>query len=189
MKKIITIIVIALFAISANAMAEGSKIGVDYVQLNSEIEGVDFDTSAVQFRYLYGAGPNFEVEGFIALGLDDDSYSDSDPFLLGDFTITAKPKTSFGVFAKLHSDPFSGFQVFGKLGLARVEFDLDIDTQNLGSDSESYDDIGLAFGIGGSFNFNETTAIVLEYVILPDVDVEGTDVETEAISLGLQISL
>ena len=86
MKRIITIIVVALFAISASAMAQGSKIGFDYVMLNSEIEGVDFDTSAVQFRYIHGVAPNFDVEAFIALGLSDDSYSDTDPFLLGDFS-------------------------------------------------------------------------------------------------------
>ena len=92
-------------------------------------------------------------------------------------------------FSNQLANPLSGFQVFGKLGLARVEFDVDIDTQNFGSASESYDDVGLTFGIGGSFNFNETTAIVLEYVVLPDVDIEGTDVETDAITVGLLISI
>ncbi len=51
MKKIITTIVAGLFALSANAMAEGLKVGVDYLMLSSEIEEADFESSAVQIKY------------------------------------------------------------------------------------------------------------------------------------------
>jgi opacity protein-like surface antigen len=189
MKKIIITIVAGLFALSANAMAEGLKVGVDYLMLSSEIEEADFDTSAVQIRFSNGVGPNIDIEGVFALGLSDDTYRDSDPIFLGDFSVTGELSHMFGVFAKLHSDSISGFQVFGRLGLASVEYDVDVDSQNLGSGSESYDDTGLVFGVGASFNFSETSAIVVEYSKLPDVDIEGTDIETDAISIGFQMSL
>ena len=189
MKKIITIIVAALFSLSANAMAAGLKVGVDYLMLSSEIDGLDFDTSAVQVRFSNGVGPNFDVEGVLALGLSDDTFTDSDPFFLGDFSVTGELANMFGVFAKLHSDPTSGFQVFGRLGLVMVEYDIDIDTQNFGSVSKSYDDTGIAFGVGAAFNFSETSAIVAEFSKWPDVDFEGVDVETDVISIGFQISL
>ena len=70
-----------------------------------------------------------------------------------------------------------------------VEYDIDIDIENLGSVSESFDDTGIAFGVGASFNFSETSAIVVEYSKLPDVDFEGTDIETDAISIGFQMSI
>jgi opacity protein-like surface antigen len=188
MKKIITTIVVSLLALSTNAMAEGQKVGFDYVKLTSDVEGEDFDTSAIQIRFSKGAAPNIDVEGVFALGIDDDTVSDSDPFL-GDFSVTAELGHMFGVFAKFHSNSNSGFEAFARVGIAMVEYDIDIDTQNFGSVSESYDDTGIAFGVGASFNFSETSAIVVEYTKLPDVDVEGTDVETDAISIGFQLSI
>jgi opacity protein-like surface antigen len=188
MKKIITTIVAGLFALSANAMAEGMKVGFDYLMLSSEIEEADFDTSAVQIRFSNGVGPNIDIEGVFALGLSDDTYYDSDPDLLGDISITAELAHMFGVFARLHSDSISGFQVFARLGLAVVEFDVDIYAQNFGSVSKSYDDTGLFLGVGASFNFTESSAIVVEFSKLPDIDLEGTDLETDAISIGFQMS-
>lgn len=182
MKKIITIIVAALFALSANAMAEGLKVGADYLILSSEIEDAEFDTSAVQVRFSNGVAPNIDIEGVFAVGISDDT----DEFL-GEFSVRGELAHMIGVFAKLHSAPTSVFQVFGRLGL--VELDIDIDIQDLGSVSESYDDTGLAFGVGASFNFSETSAIVVEYIKLPDVDIEGTDLETDAISIGFQMSI
>ena len=165
-----------------------SKVGIDYVKANSEIAGEDFDTSAIQIRYSNGVTPNIDVEGVFALGIDDDTVSDSDPFL-GNFSVTGELGHMFGVFAKFHSNSNSGFEAFARIGFAMVEFDIDIDTQNFGSDSESYDDTGIAFGVGASFNFSETSAIVVEYSKLPDVDFEGTDIETDTISIGFQMSI
>ena len=167
------------------------KVGVDYLILSTDVAEADFDTSAIQIRLSNGIGPNIDVEGVFALGLSDDTYRDTDPsFLgLGDFSVTAELASMFGVFAKFHSDSTSGFQVFGRLGLAMVDFDIDVDSQNLGPASESFDDTGLAFGVGASFNISETSAIVAEYSKWPDVDVEGVDIETDVISIGFQISL
>lgn len=188
MKKIITTIVVSLLALSTNAMAEGQKVGVDYVKASSEVEGEDFDTSAVQIRFSNGVAPNIDVEGVFAFGIDDDTVTDFDPFL-GDFSVTGELGHMFGVFAKFHSDSNSGFEAFARVGFAMVEYDIDIDTQNFGSVSESYDDTGIAFGFGAGFNFSETSAIVVEYSKLPDVDFEGTDIETDAISIGFHMSI
>jgi opacity protein-like surface antigen len=93
-----------------------------------------------------------------------------------------------GVFAKLHSDSYSGMQIFGRVGLAMVDIDLDMSVETVGSVSESYDDTGLAFGVGAAFNISDSSAIVAEYSILPDVDFEGLDIETDTIAVGFQMS-
>jgi opacity protein-like surface antigen len=165
-----------------------SKVGIDYVKANSEIAGEDFDTSALQIRFSKGVVPNIDVEGVFAFGIDDDTVSDSAP-PLGDFSVTGELGHMFGVFAKFHSDSNSGFGAFARVGIALVEYDIDIETENFGSASDSFDDTGIAFGVGASFNFSETSAIVVEYSKLPDVDFEGVDIETDAISIGFQMSI
>jgi opacity protein-like surface antigen len=189
MKKIITTIAAVLFTLSGNVMAEGMKIGIDYLMLGSEAESEDFDTSAVQLRLSNSISPNIGIEGVFAIGISDDTNDYYDPNDLGNFSITAELDNMLGVFAKFHGDLTPRFQVYGRLGLAMVEYNFDVDTQNFGSGSESYDDTGLAFGVGAGFNLNETTALVAEYTQWPDVDVEGIDIETDVISVGLQISL
>jgi len=162
MRKIIITIAATLFAFSVNAKAEGVKFGIDYLMLNSEVEILDFDTSAIQLRVSNELNPYFDLLG-----------------------------NMFGVFAKLHSDSSSPFQIFGKVGLVMVEYDLDffIDTPGLvGSASQSYDDTGIAFGAGASFNITDKVAVAAEYSMLPDVDFEGLDIETDVIGVGIQMS-
>jgi opacity protein-like surface antigen len=190
MRKIIITIAATLFAFSVNAKAEGVKFGIDYLMLNSEVDILDFDTSAIQLRVSNELNPYFDLEGVLAFGVSDDTYTESDP-LAGTASITGQLGNMFGVFAKLHSDSSSPFQIFGKVGLVMVEYDLDffIDSPGLvGSASQSYDDTGIAFGAGASFNITDKVAVAAEYSMLPDVDFEGLDIETDVIGVGIQMS-
>jgi len=187
MRKIIIPFVAVLFAFSLNAKAEGMKFGIDYLMLKSEASTADFDTSAIQLRFTNALNPNFDIEGVLAFGISDDTYSETDPFF-GTVSVTGQLGNMFGVYAKFHNNSSSRFQVFGEVGFARVEYDLDLFVQSLGSASESYDDIGIAFGAGASFNITDKLAISAEYSILPDVDFEGIDIETDTISVGILMS-
>jgi opacity protein-like surface antigen len=190
MKKIITAIAAVLFTFSVHAKAEGVKFGVDYLMLSSEVDILDFDTSAIQFRISNELNPYFDLEGVLAFGVSDDTYTESDP-LAGTASITGQLGNMFGIFAKLHSESSSPFQIFGKVGLVMVEYDLDffIDSPGLvGSASQSYDDTGIAFGVGASFNVSDKVAIIAEYSILPDVDFEGIDIETDTLGVGILMS-
>lgn len=190
MKKIITVIAAVLFTFSVHAKAEGVKFGVDYLMLSSEVDVLDFDTSAIQFRISNELNPYFDLEGVLALGIGDDTYTIADP--TGTVSVTGQLGNMFGIFAKLHSDSSSPFQIFGRVGLAMVEYDIDtfIDVPGFitGSASESFDDTGIAFGVGASFNITDKSAIVAEYSKLPDVDADGIDIETDMISIGFQMS-
>lgn len=190
MKVLLSAMTAALLTSSMTASAEGGmRLGVDYLMLSSDIEPASFDTSAIQGRFFNQIAPNVGVEVTVALGVGDDTYNDTDPFLLGDFSVTTKLANMIGVFARAESDPASGFQVFGRVGLARVDVDVDIDTQNFGSGSESYDDTGLAFGVGVSYSFDQNIGIVAEFAKWPDVDFEGVDVDTDVLSIGLQFPI
>jgi len=188
MRKIIISIVAMLCAFSTSAMAEGVKVEIDYLMLKSEFGVADFDTSAIQVRAAGAVSPNVDIEGVLAFGISDDSYSVFQPGV-GNVTLSVQLANMLGIYAKLHTDASSKFQFFGRLGLAIVKYDLDGSIQGVGSESASYDDAGLSFGIGASFNFTKTSAIVAEYAVLPAVDIEGIeDMETDTIAVGLQMA-
>ena len=69
-----------------------------------------------------------------------------------------------------------------------VEYDLDLFVESLRSATESYDDTGIAFGIGASFNITDKLAIATEYFLLSDIAFEGIDVETDTLGIGIQMS-
>lgn len=191
MKKIITAIFAALFTFSVNANAEGVKFGIDYLMLNSEADTAKFDTSAVQLRISNSINPFLDIEGILAFGISDDTYTETEPGF-GTVSVTSQLGNMFGVFARFHTNSSAKFQFFGRVGLAMVEYDLDLfaDIPGLvtGSASQSYDDTGIAFGVGASFNVTDKIAIAAEYSILPDVDFEGIDIETDTLGVGILMS-
>jgi len=169
-------------------MAEGVKVEIDYLMLKSELDVLDFDTSAIQVRVAGAVNPNVDIEGVLAIGVSDDSYNVFQPGV-GNVSLSAQLANMLGIYAKLHTDASSKFQFFGRLGLAIVKYDFDASIQGLGSGSDSYDDAGLSFGLGISFNITDKSAIVIDYTILPKVDIEGiADMETDTIGVGLQMA-
>lgn len=70
-------------------------------------------------------------------------------------------------------------EVFGRVGIARMDMEV---TQ--AGVSNSYDDVGILFGLGLSMHLDPERSISIEYVQLPQVDVAGGKVETTSINLG-----
>ena len=174
---------LALSTFSANA----AKVEFDFLMLESEIDVLEFDTNALQIKYIKSVSPNLDIEGVFAIGISDDGYTVSDGFTT--VSVDAELENMFGVFLKLHSgNDQGGPQFFGRVGFARmsIEFTASIDDPSLavsGSDSES--DTGIAFGAGVAFGASDSGAITIEYSKLPDVDfLDIDDVETSAISIG-----
>ena len=154
------------------------------------LEDVDeFEPDAVGLKYIHPVGPSTDIMAFMAFGIDDDEIEESDPFL-GTVSLSVDLDTIFGVYGRAHADLGTNVQIFGQLGLVQIEYDLDAEISGLGlSGSESYDDTGVAFGLGASFGLSDRAALVIEYNQYPDVDVEDiADIETTALSVGFQMS-
>jgi len=193
MRKMLTSIMsVMALVFSTNSIAQGTSIDIDYMMLSSDLNVLSFDTTALQLRVSNPINANIDVEGAIAFGVGDDSYSAYDPGV-GNVKLSAKLGNMLGVFAKLHTDPSLGYQFYGRIGLAKVAYDFKYSSSVFGSTSESYDDTGLAFGFGGSFNISTSGAIIVEYNQLPNVNFslipELGDIETTTITLGVQLSI
>jgi len=199
MKKLLSCVAIASSILfSASSLAQGAFFGADFIKLSSSVQDFDFDTTALQIRGSFPVENNIDIEGTLAIGISDDSMSDTyyDPFFGVYFTDTIKGSLSqaLGVFAKFHSDPSGGFQFYGKLGLQMVKYKVEFSETALGttvfSASTTFDDTGLAYGVGGSFNLSGSNgAVVVEYMKLPAVDANGSDIDSSALSIGFQMAL
>ena len=184
---------------SATSSAQGGTFGIDYQMVSTAVKqsdiglDLDFNITAVELRGSIPVDPMIDIEGTLAIGLGDDTSSQSYYFPPDVFTVQAKAELSYalGVFAKFHTDPSQGYQFYGKLGLQKVKVkakETDIlngalyDTLN-----HSGDDIGLAYGAGASFNVGGNGDIFVEYLVYPTVDVDGADADSTGLSIGFQI--
>ena len=121
------------------------------------------------------------------LGLSDDEISEFDPFF-GRVSLGVELTNMLGVYTKIHADLGANGQIYGQLGLVQLKYDVEAEIFGE-SASESYDDIGVAFGFGASFGLSEQAAIVFEYNQYPDVDIEDVaDLETTSLSVGVRVS-
>jgi len=173
---------------STSSFADNPTFEIDFAKLSSSWGMADFNTSAIQLRAASAVDPNIDIEGMLAFGLSDDKYEVFDP-TFGTVSITLKLANMLGLFAKAHSDPSAGYELYGRIGLVLINYDADFYVSSLGSASQSYDGSGLAFGVGVSFSAGGNGSLVLEYSKLPNVDMEGTDIESSVLSLGFQVPL
>jgi hypothetical protein len=76
------------------------------------------------------------------------------------------------------------FRIYGKIGFAQVDIDLGFSGQ-----SSSYDDTGVLFGAGLVVDVTKKSALAVEYIQYPDVDVKdsGSNLgtfETTSLNIG-----
>lgn len=193
MRKLLTFLVISSILAFLSLSAHAAKLEFDFLTLDSEYEVLDFDTSALQIKFINELSPNIDIEGVLAIGISDDGITVSDGISTVSFEIELE--NMFGVFLKLHSgNGQDAHQFFGRVGFARMSIDFsaaisDPSSGNL-SASDSEDDTGIAFGIGALFSTSETGAFTIEYNQFPDVDLlgNGSDFETSALSIGYVIT-
>lgn len=170
--------VLAASLVSSGAFAQQTGyFGADLSFVSAELKvanlSEDFDPTALRVRGGVELNQNFAIEGVVGLGLQDDE--------IGRFDDEAGLDTLWGVNAVGIVPLDRTFSLFGKIGLAVVEYE--------GDGGFSVDDSGVMFGFGGKVNFNRSgSGLVIEYTILPDVEDEGLEVESDMISIGAQFS-
>jgi len=167
---------------------QADEFQVEYVMLDADLKDVEkFEPTAIQFKYISPVGPNTDILGVFAIGLSDDEVEEFDP-VFGPVSLSVDLATLFGVYVRGSTDMGANARLYGQLGLVQLKYDLDAEIVGL-SGSESYDDIGLAYGFGIAFGASDRVALTIEYNVLPDVDFEDlTEFETTAFSIGFQMS-
>ena len=183
----------ALAALSANVAAAdktgGGYVGAGYTMLTVSPEGgPDFDLSSLGVRGGYYFNKYFSVEGRLAFGVGDDSMSEIVDIGFGPetATLTISLDYSVGVYAVGHIPLTEQFQLYGLVGLTQHSVTLDASIPSLGSDSESYDDNDLSFGVGAEFDMTKNLSLGVEYVsYFTDGDIEGLKYDADGLGITL----
>jgi opacity protein-like surface antigen len=184
----------ALTALSANALAGADKtgrsyVGVGYTMLTVSPEGgPDLDLGALGVRGGYFFNKYFSVEGRLAFGVADDSITETVDLGLGagpePATLTLDLDYSLGVYAVGHVPLTEQFKLYGLVGFTKHEVTLGASVPSLGSDSESFDDSDLSFGVGAEFDMTNNWSLGVEYVsYFTDGDLDGLKYDTDGIGI------
>lgn len=194
MKKLAVIATGAGLLACSEVMAAGMYFEADYMKLDmtwkapSGLSGsYDASPSAIGIKLGSQINPYFAVEGMIGFGIADDEFLNE-----SGVSATGELNSIVGVNALGTIPVADNFKIYGKLGFAKVDVDLGFNAFGV-SQSYSSDDTGALFGAGLMVNFTENSALALEYIQLPDVDVEilGTEfgtIETTSINFGYRAS-
>lgn len=169
--------------VSSVAMAQNAYVGADLAVMDVEISAEGFsqtysaEPTAVRARGGFEFTPNIALEGYVGVGLGDDTFEDT--------SLDVELDSMFGANA-VGILPFNDvFAVFAKAGLVAIEY--------TDSDDDNYEDTGFSYGFGARFNTGRVGAVTVEYSVLPDAinDEYGFDIEIESsmLAVGYQFNL
>ena len=183
----------ALTALSANALAADNTgktyVGAGYTMLTVSPEGgPDFDLGALGVRGGYYFNKYFSVEGRLAFGVADDSFSGTVDVGSGPETgtLTIDLDYSLGVYAVGHIPLTDQFQLYGLAGFTKHEVTLDAYIPSLGSDSESFDDSDFSYGVGAEYDMTKNLSLAAEYIFyFTDGDLDGLKYDADGIGISL----
>jgi len=184
----------ALAALSANAIAAdktgGGYVGAGYTMLTVSPEGgPDFDLSALGVRGGYYFNKYFSVEGRLAIGVGDDSMTDTvDVPGFGTYTgtLTVSLDYSLGVYAVGHIPLTERFQLYGLAGFTQHSVNLELCVPPFGCEDDSYDDSDLSFGVGAEFDMTKNLSLGVEYVsYFTDGEIEGDKYDADGLGITL----
>ena len=187
MKKFLTysLTLLMLLLVNTVTLAEERLYDLQYVLLDTDVEGAGFEPEALQFKYIIPYSPLIDFEALLALGIDEQKVTRSVPGV-GPFTQKCKLSNIVGVLGKIHFALEPRVYFYAHLGVARIEYDISSSADGISPDG-SVSDTGAAYGIGLSFALLKKGAFVLEYNQFPDVNKQGTSIDTAALSLGYQM--
>ena len=155
-----------MLALGSAAHADDNRgwyAGTGIGQFSVDIDGADFDESDTALRFFGGWKMNqtwsFEA-GYTAFS--DLSDSTTIP-LLGTFD-TDIEISSLDVYARPTWPLNDQWELFGIIGVSRIEADIKLTIPLVGTVSDSSSDTELMFGFGGSYKFDDTWAVRGEFV-------------------------
>ncbi|MBL4868593.1 MAG: outer membrane beta-barrel protein [Pseudomonadales bacterium] len=148
-KYISSICAVVFLGISSISYAEGGFLGVQYGTLSSE------DADMGNLGLVGGATitDNFSIEGQYTLTINEEDLGGGDSL----------ETNSLGLYATYKSVGNTYFK--GRVGFARLEYDLDIVGGTLSGDTT-----GLSYGVGLGIVSGESLVFEFEYTVYPELD-------------------
>ncbi len=137
-------------------------------QFSVDVDGADFDESDTALRFFGGWKMN-EIWSFEAgyTSFSEISASTTDPFLgTVDMDVDV---SSLDLYARPTWPLNDQWELFGIIGVSRIEADFKVTVPILGSVSDSSSDTELMYGFGGSYKFDDRWAVRGEWVTY-DID-------------------
>ncbi|NPU91746.1 MAG: porin family protein [Gammaproteobacteria bacterium] len=173
-KQLCMLMASALVSTAAVAdMGEGGYVGFDLSMVQGEMSFDEvpgsFDFNPVALRVKGGGTFNkyFGLEGYIGMGVQDDALEQSD------YDIGIDNMIGLDALCILPVGNVLG--LYGKVGVASFEYEDDY--------NDGYRESGLSYGVGAR-TYLGSMAVVVEYTVLPDIDEDGVEVESDMISVG-----
>jgi hypothetical protein len=136
------------------AIAEDKKnyVEVGYGWAAYEVEGWRFVPKIMKFNVGKKVLDNLAVEGMAAFGVSDSSIGG----------LTLKADNAFGAYVKPFVNLGENAELFGKIGFTRFTGTLSGLASAAGSDS------GFSYGGGAAFKFDDSVALVGDYMVYYD---------------------
>lgn len=160
---------------SVQSHAEDWYVGLSYSVLDAELEAAGFtaetEPNGVNAVIGYKINQHIAVEGLVGLGLGDDAVENQN----FDFELD----NIVGLSAVGTLPLSENFSVYGKLGVAQIEYD--------DSDGDASEASGALFGVGAMLAITKTIGVNLEYIDYPDGDYDDFDIDVEASAINLGV--
>ena len=181
-QQFIAAVIAAAVALPIAAQAENSYVGVSVGRAELKATTPGFSKKETTTGYKLVGGFNFDKTFGVEVGYADLGKIEGSG---GGYSVSGKAK-SFYVAGTATLPVSEEFAVFGKLGFAANRVDLHITTPTMLGDGNSSKTAPF-FGLGASYNFTKTVAVVAEYENFGKVASEqSTDLKGNMFSVGLR---
>ena len=168
-----------------------SYVDLGLVLLDTELESDSTDLNALHIGVGREINPNLAIEGTLAIGLGQKNLiDDTDP--IGNRYIVDSELKSLVTGSLILKNNADNVTFYGKVGLAFLEYDFHIDDLTVTgdySDSDSKSDSGLLFGLGIGFDIGLGDKLKIEYLQLPDVSVESSNLESSSLTIAYRLGI
>lgn len=178
MKKFLPTMIAATALVAIpSATAEGWYADGGYTLLSSDVDAggvsADIDLGAISGRVGYDLNQNFGFEGEVAIGVDDEDFSD------GVTNASIGLNYLVGAYGKAQLPVTDQFNVFARAGVVNAE--LEAEVTGIGSDSDS--ETGAGFGVGGTFDVTPAMYVRGDYT---RYDIEDYEADAFTVAVGVK---
>ena len=181
----LALILILLPGVAQYAAAANSKYEIDFLMMDTDIEGAGYEPEALQYKHIIPYNRYIDLEGIIALGITEEK-ANRKTGIATFYTQKFKLSNALGFLVKASGALEPRVHAYVHAGLMRIEYDVSTSAGGPGPNG-SQSDSGLAYGIGMAFSILKKGAFILEFNELPDISAGNNTIKTSVLSLGYQM--